>query len=182
LLVGSSGFERGKEWAQIIADDSLSAPILASSSSPDDNQYTNIAQILKSPHPYSSGGKAYFQRIRKHPILVSCTASVLRSHKQSESPASSLRNFLTILGWYCFPGSWWHQCDLARGLQGLSLLLFYPLSESRAQRLFTSHQINPKFLTRRDLYLAPDLECIGLNESPSAWEYLAEVRKAAEKT
>ncbi|PMD19325.1 hypothetical protein NA56DRAFT_705912 [Hyaloscypha hepaticicola] len=63
---GASRFE----WAQIIADDFLSAPILASSSSLDDNQYTNIAQILKSPHPYSSGGKAYFQRIRKHPILV----------------------------------------------------------------------------------------------------------------
>jgi hypothetical protein len=59
LLVGSIGFERGMEWPQIIAEDSLSAPILASSSPPDDNQYTNIAQITKSSHPYSSGGKAY---------------------------------------------------------------------------------------------------------------------------
>jgi hypothetical protein len=50
LLVGSSSFERSKEWAQIIADGSLSAPILASSNSPDDNEYTNIAQIPKSSH------------------------------------------------------------------------------------------------------------------------------------
>ncbi len=50
LLVGSTGFERSKEWAQIIADDSLSAPILARSSSPDDNEYAKIAQIPKYSH------------------------------------------------------------------------------------------------------------------------------------